>query len=85
MASVVWNRLKDRAKSQRPSGDGAMSGYHERLTALGLVLPEPLKLPPGMVLPFPWVNVRGDRAYTRLPSSLCRLPSMDSPTLRADA
>ena len=63
MASVVWNRLKDRAKSQRPSGDGAMSGYHERLTALGLVLPEPLKLPPGMVLPFPWVNVRGDRAY----------------------
>lgn len=40
-----------------------MSGYEQRLANLGLVLPEPLKLPPGMALPFPWVNVRGDRAY----------------------
>ena len=42
---------------------GKMSGIDSRLSALGLVLPEPLKLPPGMVLPFPWVNVRGDRAF----------------------
>jgi enamine deaminase RidA (YjgF/YER057c/UK114 family) len=40
-----------------------MSGYESRLAALGLVLPQPMKLPPGMVLPFPWVNVRGDRAF----------------------
>ncbi|MDX8466039.1 RidA family protein [Mesorhizobium sp. VK23B] len=38
-------------------------GADEKLAALGIVLPPPLKLPPGMVLPFPWVNVRGDRAY----------------------
>lgn len=34
-----------------------------KLEAQGLVLPEPLKLPAGMVLPFAWVRVRGDRAY----------------------
>ncbi len=34
----------------------------ERIESLGLVLPEPLVLPPGMVLPFSWVRVRGNRA-----------------------
>ncbi len=34
-----------------------------RLEELGLVLPEPLKAPPGLHLPFSWVRVRGDRAY----------------------
>lgn len=34
-----------------------------KLEALGLVLPEPLKTPPGLQLPFPWVRVRGNRAY----------------------
>jgi enamine deaminase RidA (YjgF/YER057c/UK114 family) len=34
-----------------------------RLQSLGLVLPAPLQLPPGVVLPFPWVRVRGNRAY----------------------
>ena len=34
-----------------------------RLQSLGLVLPAPLQLPPGVVLPFPWVLVRGNRAY----------------------
>lgn len=34
-----------------------------RLEELGLVLPEPLQVPPGLVLPFSWVRVRGDRAY----------------------
>jgi len=33
-----------------------------RLKSLGLVLPESLKLPPGVVLPFPWVHVIGSRA-----------------------
>ena len=34
-----------------------------KLEELGLVLPEPIKAPPGLVLPFAWVRVRGDRAY----------------------
>jgi enamine deaminase RidA (YjgF/YER057c/UK114 family) len=34
-----------------------------KLRALGLAVPEPLQLPPGVVLPFPWVRVRGNRAY----------------------
>ena len=39
-----------------------MSIVDLRLKALGLALPEPLKLPPGVVLPFPWVHVVGSRA-----------------------
>ena len=35
----------------------------EKLEELGLVLPEPAKTPPGLVLPFAWVRVRGDQAY----------------------
>ncbi len=34
-----------------------------KLQTLGLVLPEPLILPPGIVLPFPWVRVHGNRVY----------------------
>ncbi len=34
-----------------------------RLEELGLVLPEPLKAPPGLHLPFSWVRVRADRVY----------------------
>lgn len=34
-----------------------------RLTELGLVLPEPMRMPAGVVLPFPWVRVYGDRAF----------------------
>ena len=34
-----------------------------KLEALGLVLPEPLKAPPGMRLPFAPVRIRGNRAY----------------------
>lgn len=40
-----------------------MAGSEQRLADLGIVLPAPLKLPAGMVLPFPWINVRGDRAF----------------------
>jgi len=40
-----------------------MSRIEARLKQLGLVLPETLKGPPGLLLPFPWVNVRGDRAF----------------------
>jgi enamine deaminase RidA (YjgF/YER057c/UK114 family) len=34
-----------------------------KLNALGLQLPEPLLLPPGVTLPFPWVRVHGNRAF----------------------
>jgi enamine deaminase RidA (YjgF/YER057c/UK114 family) len=39
-----------------------MSMVDLRLKSLGLALPDPLKLPPGVVLPFPWVHVVGSRA-----------------------
>ena len=35
----------------------------DRLAELGFILPEPLALPPGARLPFPWVRVRGKRAF----------------------
>jgi len=38
-----------------------MSTAEERLAELGYALPEPLKLPPGTTLPFPWVRVVGSR------------------------
>jgi enamine deaminase RidA (YjgF/YER057c/UK114 family) len=40
-----------------------MSKIEARLEELGLALPGPLKLPPGVTLPFPWVRVRGARAF----------------------
>ena len=39
-----------------------MGETEKRLQDLGLVLPAPLQLPPGAVLPFPWVRVVGSRA-----------------------
>ena len=39
-----------------------MGQVEDRIAAKGLVLPPPLLLPEGMVLPFPEVNVRGQRA-----------------------
>ena len=35
----------------------------QKLADLGLVLPEPVRLPAGVELPFPWVRVHGDRAF----------------------
>lgn len=40
-----------------------MPKIQQRLAEMAIVLPAPLKLPDGMILPFPWVNVRGDRAF----------------------
>jgi enamine deaminase RidA (YjgF/YER057c/UK114 family) len=40
-----------------------MAHVEARLKALGLALPESLILPPGVVLPFPWVRVHHNRAY----------------------
>ncbi|HEX6142605.1 MAG TPA: RidA family protein [Geminicoccaceae bacterium] len=40
-----------------------MATIKGKLEALGLVLPAPIRPPPGVVLPFSWVRVRGERAY----------------------
>lgn len=40
-----------------------MSDVKQRLTALELELPPEPQLPPGMVVPFQWVRVRGQRAF----------------------
>jgi hypothetical protein len=40
-----------------------MSEIESKLDALGLTLPAPIQLPPGVVLPFAWVRLHGDRAY----------------------
>lgn len=40
-----------------------MSSIESRLQELGLALPPPLVLPAGVTLPFPWVRVRGNRAF----------------------
>jgi enamine deaminase RidA (YjgF/YER057c/UK114 family) len=39
-----------------------MSKIADRLRALQIELPEPLQLPAGVVLPFPWVRIVGSRA-----------------------
>lgn len=38
-------------------------GFEERLQELGYELPPEVQPPPGVVLPFAFVNVRGDRAF----------------------
>ena len=35
----------------------------QKIEQLGLVLPKPLQVPEGLVLPFSWVRVRGNKAY----------------------
>ena len=39
-----------------------MSSTEQRLHDLGITLPDPLQLPPGVVLPFPWIRIVGTRA-----------------------
>jgi len=40
----------------------AMTRIEHKLHSLGLVLPPPVAMPPGVVLPFPWVRIVGHRA-----------------------
>jgi enamine deaminase RidA (YjgF/YER057c/UK114 family) len=40
-----------------------MAVIEQRLAELGLTLPPPMRSPPGVVLPFPWVHVVGSRAF----------------------
>jgi hypothetical protein len=39
-----------------------MAAIEQRLTELGLALPPPMQPPAGVVLPFPWVRIAGNRA-----------------------
>jgi hypothetical protein len=39
-----------------------MTTPEDRIAAMGLQLPKPIKLAPGMKLPFSFINVRGNRA-----------------------
>jgi enamine deaminase RidA (YjgF/YER057c/UK114 family) len=38
-----------------------MSRTQAKLKELGIALPPPMQVPGGMALPFPWINMRGDR------------------------
>lgn len=40
-----------------------MGRIEERIAAMGLDLPERVKLPPGVTIPFAWVRVHGSRAF----------------------
>lgn len=40
-----------------------MAKIEAKLAGMGLVLPEPLKVPPHIKMPFAWVRVRGNRAF----------------------
>jgi enamine deaminase RidA (YjgF/YER057c/UK114 family) len=40
-----------------------MARIEARLMAMGLQLPEPLRVPSGLAMPFAWVRTRGNRAY----------------------
>lgn len=40
-----------------------MARIEERLKERGLILPEPMKIPAGLRMPFAWVKVRANRAY----------------------
>ena len=51
------------ARLPQQDGNQQMARIEARLAELGIELPAELKTPPGVVLPFPWVNVRGDRAF----------------------
>ena len=50
-------------EGERLGGRSPMSRIEQRLAALGLVLPEPIKPPPGVVLPFQFVRIAGNRGY----------------------
>lgn len=40
-----------------------MTIIEQKLSDMGLVLPAPMQLPPGMVLQFPWVRPHGNMVY----------------------
>src|SRR5690242_16506577 len=57
----------------------------QRLEHLGLVLPEPTKVPPGVSIPFAWARIHGDRAYVSGHGPLNRDGSAAAPFGRVGA
>lgn len=53
---------KNAAQRLNQAGNTTVPTPEQRLAELGLVLPAPLQLPPGVTLPFPWVRIAGTRA-----------------------
>lgn len=67
-----------------PDRGAAAAGWRtmrieRRLAELGLELPGPMRLPPGVTLPFPWVRVHGDRALVSGHAPLARDGSLATP------
>lgn len=62
-----------------------MSNVEQRLSELGLTLPEPIQVPAGMVLPFSWVRVRGNRVYASGHIALAQDGSVAQPLGRVGA
>jgi YjgF/chorismate_mutase-like, putative endoribonuclease len=56
------HRLECEENQFPPVTGGRVSIIEKKLEALGLTLPAEMVLPPGVVLPFPWVRVHGKRA-----------------------
>jgi|GEM_PF-3624383 len=48
-----------------------MATIERKLAAMGLTCHRPYPPPSGVVLPFPEVNIRGDRAYVSGCGALC--------------
>jgi len=55
--------ISQTARKWANAKEDLMSTVAAKLESLGLVLPEPLQVPAGVKLPFPWVNVRGRRVF----------------------
>ncbi len=51
-----------------------------QLEELGLKLPEPIRLPPGVKLPFPWVRIHDGRAFVSGHGPLLPDGSLAGPT-----
>ena len=49
--------------SKEAEGKEKSMRVEAKLEKMGLVLPNPTKIPAGLVLPFSWVRVRAERAY----------------------
>jgi enamine deaminase RidA (YjgF/YER057c/UK114 family) len=56
-----------------------MADIEKKLLAMGLELPDPVKLPPGVRLSFPWVRVWHDRAFVSGHAPLARDGSIARP------
>jgi hypothetical protein len=54
-----YNSISESAHEHR----NKIMKIEQKLEAMGLVLPEPIKVPAGVKLPFAFVRVRGNRAY----------------------